>query len=109
MRVHVPSIAAFAFAVVFAGSADARELFRCNGSIVQTGQTIPEVLARCGEPDARESTAVPIRALGRRGGSYVVGTAVVEHWVYERCGGQFPAYLTFDQGRLRRIEFIYRR
>ena len=109
MRLHVPAIAAFACAAVVAGSADARELFRCNGSIVQTGQTIPEVLARCGEPDSRESAAVPIRATGRLGGSYVVGTAVVEHWVYTRRGGQFPAYLTFDQGRLRRIELIYHR
>jgi len=108
MRLHVPAIA-FACAAVVAGSADARELFRCNGSIVETGQTIPEVLARCGEPDSRETAAVPIRAISRFGGSYVVGTASVEHWVYARRGGQFPAYLTFDQGRLRRIELIYHR
>lgn len=94
---------------VAAHAADAREMFRCNGSIVQTGQTIPEVLARCGEPDSRESVSVPVRAVGRLGASYVVGEASLEHWVFERRAGQFPAYLTFDQGRLRRIDFIFRR
>lgn len=101
-------IVALLCALAVAG-ADAREMFRCNGSIVQTGHTIPEVLARCGVPDARESVAVPVRAASRFGGSYVVGEASLEHWVYQRRAGQFPAYLTFDQGRLRRIEFIYRR
>ncbi|MFO7288124.1 MAG: DUF2845 domain-containing protein [Gammaproteobacteria bacterium] len=108
MRLHVPVLVAFACAASV-DFADAREMFRCNGSIVRTGQTIPEVLARCGEPDSRESAAVPVRAIGRLGGSYVVGTATVEYWVYRRRGGQFPAYLTFDQGRLRKIELIYYR
>jgi len=92
-----------------AASADAREVFRCKGSIIETGLTIPEVLARCGEPESRDVSTVPIRARGVYGASYVVGTATLEYWVYPRRGGQFPAFLTFDQGRLRDIEFIYRR
>lgn len=89
--------------------AQARKVFRCNGSLVDTGLTIPEVLARCGEPDARDVSSVPVRARNIRGATYVVGTATLEHWVYRRRGGQFPAYLTFDEGRLRDIEFIGRR
>lgn len=108
MRLLIPAVVAVACGAA-AEAADARELFRCDGSIVETGLTIPEVLARCGEPDSREGTTVPIRAANRTGGSYVVGTASIEHWVYARRGGQFPAYLTFDQGRLKRIDFIYRR
>jgi len=96
-------------AALIAASADARELFRCNGSIIHTGLTMPEVLARCGEPESREVAAVPIRARSVHGASYVVGTASIEYWVYRRRGGQFPAFLTFDQGRLRDIEIIYRR
>jgi len=92
-----------------AAAADAREVFRCNGSIIETGLTIPEVLARCGEPESRDVSTVPIRARNVHGASYVVGTATIEYWVYRRRGGQFPAFLTFDQGRLRDIEFIYRR
>lgn len=92
-----------------AAAADAREVFRCNGSIIETGLTIPEVLARCGEPESRDVSTVPIRARSIYGASYVVGTATLEYWVYRRRGGQFPAFLTFDQGRLRDIEFIYRR
>jgi len=90
-------------------AADARNVFRCNGSIVDTGMTVPEVLAKCGEPESRDVTSVPIRARGVLGATYVVGTATLEHWVYQRRPGQFPAYLTFDQGRLRSIEFFYRR
>ena len=90
-------------------AADARNVLRCSGSIVDTGMTVPEVLAKCGEPESREVASVPIRARGVQGATYVVGTATLEHWTYQRRPGQFPAYLTFDQGRLRSIEFLYRR
>jgi len=96
-------------AALTAAATDAREVFRCNGSIIQTGLTIAEVLARCGEPQSRDVATVPIRARNIHGASYVVGTASIEYWVYRRRGGQFPAFLTFDQGRLRDIELIYRR
>ncbi len=92
-----------------AASAEAREMFRCNGSIVATGLTMPEVIARCGEPESRDVSTVPIRARGRHGASYIVGAAAIEHWLYRRKAGQFPAFLTFDHGRLRSIELIYRR
>lgn len=108
MRTIVPLLLATA-CLWAAASIDAREVFRCNGAIIETGLTIPYVLARCGEPDSRDVSNVPIRARSLYGASYVVGTATLEYWLYERGGGQFPAYLTFDQGRLRDIEFIYRR
>jgi hypothetical protein len=92
-----------------AQTADARQVLRCNGSIVDPGLTVAEVLARCGQPDSRDVSSVPVRAMSLHGGSYVIGTASLEHWVYRRRGGQFPAHLTFDQGRLRHIELIYRR
>lgn len=88
---------------------DARNIFRCNGSIVDTRMTAAEVLGKCGEPDARYSSSVPVRARGVSGGTYVLGTTTIEQWVYERRPGQFPAYLTFDGGRLRSIEFQYDR
>lgn len=89
--------------------AEARKMFRCNGSIIDTGLTIPEVIAKCGEPDSREVTSVPIRARNPKGATYVVGTATIEHWIYRRRAGEFPALLTFDMGRLRDIEFLDRR
>jgi hypothetical protein len=90
-------------------AAEARQGLRCNGSIVDPGLTVAEVLARCGQPDSRDVSSVPVRAMSLHGGSYVIGTASLEHWVYRRRGGQFPAHLTFDHGRLRHIELIYRR
>jgi len=109
MRTIVSMLILTAGAMTVAASTDAREVFRCNGAIIETGLTIPEVLARCGEPESRDVSTVPIRARSIYGASYVVGTATLEYWVYPRRGGQFPAFLTFDQGRLRDIEFIYRR
>lgn len=106
MRTIVPML--IVTALISAASADAREVFRCNGAIIETGLTIPEVLARCGEPESRDVSTVPIRARNLYGASYVVGTATLEYWVYRRRGGQFPAFLTFDQGRLRDIELVYR-
>lgn len=108
MRNVVPMLLVVACALPAAG-VNAREMFRCNGSIVSTGLTMAEVLERCGEPTAREVSSVPVRARSRYGASYVVGVAGVEHWLYRRKSGQFPAFLTFDQGRLRNIELIYRR
>src|SRR5690606_16595616 len=108
MRTIVPMLIVSAAALT-ATSADAREVFRCNGAIIEAGLTIPEVLARCGEPESRDVSTVPVRARSRYGATYVVGAATLEYWVYSRRGGEFPAFLTFDQGRLRDIDFDYRR
>lgn len=94
---------------VAAQQAQARKVFRCDGSLVESGMTAAEVLAKCGEPDSRDSSSVPIRARTEHGGSYVVGTTTLEQWVYQRRPGQFPVHLTFDQGRLRSVEFLTRR
>jgi hypothetical protein len=108
MRTIVPVLIMAAGALA-AASADARDVFRCSGSIIDTGLTIPEVLARCGEPESRDVSTVPIRARNRYGASFVVGAATLEYWVYQRRGGEFPVFLTFDEGRLRSIEFLTRR
>lgn len=91
--------------VVTAAPAQARTMFRCKGSIIDTGLTAVEVRARCGEPDLRTVESVPVRARSSRGGTYVVGTATIERWRYQRGPGEFPVELTFEEGELKKIEF----
>jgi hypothetical protein len=38
-----------------------------------------------------------------------VGTTSRELWIFERDPGQFRAHLTFEQGRLTKIELLDRR
>jgi hypothetical protein len=89
-----------------AADSEARQMFRCKGSIIESGLTATEVLAKCGEPDVRDVFAEPVRARSLNDTTYVIGSTAVETWVYRRGPGQFQARLTFDQGRLRRIEFL---
>jgi hypothetical protein len=84
----------------------AADTMRCEGAIVREGMIAGEVLAKCGEPSSKRVEEVPIRARNRNGGVNVVGSAKIETWVYDRGAGQFPAALTFDEGKLKSIEYL---
>lgn len=86
-------------------AAGAVDTLRCGRSLVDPGMTAAEVESRCGRPDARDVEQVPIRSRTRSGASIEVGVTTVEHWTYER-GRQLPARLTFEDGRLERIELL---
>jgi hypothetical protein len=70
---------------------------------------IEYVLELCGEPAERVVTDEPIRAFNPDGTSWVVGTTRSEILTYDRGSGRFPALLTFDDGRLVRIEYDMQR
>jgi hypothetical protein len=89
-----------------AGVAGAQDVMRCKGSIVDRGMTAPEVLAKCGEPKAREEESVPIRVRRANGSSGIVGTTEIARWTYDRGAGQFPALLTFEDGKLTGIRLL---
>lgn len=88
-----------------ATSAGAADTIRCKGALVDVGVTKAEVEAKCGAPDHTEIERVPIRGRSKHGASIELGVATIEHWTYER-GPRFPARLTFDEARLKRIEFL---
>ena len=68
---------------------------RCGDSLIQRGYTFFEVLERCGEPDLQYAWDEV----------YVPGvTARLTEWVYEQGPNKFRRVLTFDKGRLERIE-----
>ena len=65
-----------------------------------------EVVALCGQPKDRTSEDVPVRARGAGGGVVVTGTTRVERWTYDRGQGQFDAVLSFEDGKLVRIDVL---
>jgi hypothetical protein len=67
-----------------------------------------EVLAKCGEPKSRTVESVPIRVRRANGSSGIIGTTEVQRWTYDRGAGQFPALLTFEEGKLKTLELITR-
>jgi len=90
----------------------------CNYRIVSTGDTRYQVRATCGEPDdaiqrveyrtARGRVAGPctrvqgkLRCEGTR--EHVI-EVIIDEWVYDFGRYRFMEYLTFEQGRLVRIE-----
>jgi len=80
---------------------------RCrNGRLVNVGMAAPEVTARCGEPQSRTVEEVPIRARLPTGNVVQTGTTRAERWIYKRGPGQFDAQLTFEDGKLLRIDFL---
>jgi Protein of unknown function (DUF2845) len=87
-------------------AADEIDGFRCRNSLVYEGLSSTEVIGKCGEPATREVLAEPIRARFPSGAFQIVGTRTIEHWIYEREPGQFPARLTFEEGELRKIELL---
>lgn len=88
------------------GTADAYGSLRCKGKIIRPGVTMSQVLALCGEPENRIIEEVPVRTRTLTGFSRLSGIAVTEHWQYDRGWGRFPALLIFQDGRLRRIDYL---
>jgi len=92
--------------LVFANAADAYGNLRCKGRIIDIGDRTAEVLALCGEPAKRVSQKTPVRAGVRSGFTRFAGYTTAEQWIYDRGWGKFPAVLYFDDGKLRRIEYL---
>lgn len=80
--------------LLLAGPASADSM-KCGNRLVMPGDTLVEVLQRCGEPEYRELVS----------GS---DEPRVEQWYYERLNTQFPRILTFRGFHLIRIEVISR-
>jgi hypothetical protein len=82
---------------LFAGSALARDNFRCGSRIVRVGATQAGVLDACGQPDSKAVEKVPVRSA-----KHVVGETEVHRWTYTISGR--TRVLTFDQDKLQSIE-----
>ena len=101
---------ALALAVVVpllaAQGAAADDVLRCDENLIRVGMIAPQVVAKCGEPKAKESEDIPVRVRRANGTMNTVGVTRVERWTYDRGYGKFPAVLTFEQGKLKNIELL---
>jgi hypothetical protein len=70
---------------------------RCDSSLIARGQTILEVLERCGAPEFEMQFA------DYRYPGYLVQ---VHEWTFELGSNKFRRLLTFENGRLVRIEVL---
>jgi len=87
--------------------ANADDTVRCrNGRLVNVGMTADEVSTRCGEPKSRTVEEIPVLARLPTGATRQTGTTQAERWIYGRGQGQMDALLTFEDGKLRRIDLI---
>lgn len=87
-------------------AAHADDSMRCGSSLITVGMVGAQVTAKCGQPKDKDVTDVPQRVRRSNGSSAVVGTLHVERWTYDRGYGQFPALLTFEDGKLKSIELL---
>ena len=73
----------------------ASSTLRCGTALISVGDSMAEVLLKCGEPLTRDYVGV----------KYVGSTErFVELWAYSFGYGQFLKLLTFEAGRLVTIE-----
>jgi hypothetical protein len=95
--------------LIVSGDAGAYGSLRCNGRLIDVGDSTAQVLSLCGEPSTRVKSQSPVRAGNVNGFTRFVGYSNSEQWVYDRGWGKFPAVLFFNDGVLRRVEHLSRR
>jgi uncharacterized low-complexity protein len=99
--------AAFVAGALVSSDARAEDSMQCrNGRLINTGMAAAEVIGRCGEPKSRVVDEIPVQARTRNGNVVQTGTTRAERWIYSRGQGQFDAQLTFEDDKLRRIDFL---
>lgn len=95
-----------AFILFYCEAAGAYGSLRCQGRIIDPGTTMSQVLALCGPPQSRMAEEVPVRSRLISGYTRLAGIVITERWVYDRGFGKFPAVLTFQDGMLRRVDYL---
>jgi hypothetical protein len=103
----LPAAVAFFAAASVSFEALAEDSMQCrNGRLINTGMITAEVVARCGQPKSRVVDEIPVHARTPSGNVVQTGTTRAERWIYSRGQGQFDAQLTFEDDKLRRIDFL---
>ena len=97
------------FLFCLTATAQAYGPLRCQGKIINPGDSTEEVLDLCGAPKRRIIEQTPVRVRTLSGFSRLIGVTATEFWVYDRGYGRFPAMLKFQDGKLRRIDYGPRR
>ncbi len=103
--VRVLSLAAL---LVAASPAADDSSIRCDGGIVQLGDTRIDLLGKCGEPSLRDvavrETGVTLARNGPTPVDALTTTATVEQWTFNLGPNRFVQIVTLESGRVVRIE-----
>lgn len=87
--------------------ADQRESLICRGGLVTIGDTIGEVISKCGEPSHSSSrNDKRIEADSRYSRDRTVTTIRVDDWIYNFGPNQFQYQVIFENGRVARFESL---
>jgi Protein of unknown function (DUF2845) len=86
-------------ALLISASLHAHASMRCQNGIISGGETIAEVIRKCGQPDNRD-THQPILGSNGKAPNKSVTT---EDWVYGPTNGMYR-YLRFIDGKLASIK-----
>jgi hypothetical protein len=79
--------------------------WRCSNVLISRGDTPDHVLDKCGQPSGRETISEPMFARNANGSMRQIGVVESELWTYERSA-RIPVRLTFQEGKLTRIEYL---
>lgn len=85
------------------GSTHANADFRCSTRLVQVGDSMDEVLDKCGDPNRTFNHAVTYRRAVVGGYPYreeYAQQSYVDVWVYKLSRGQFSRSVIFEQGEV---------
>ncbi len=83
------------------------QALRCGTQLVEKGDLKIQVEDKCGEPEAIEIVGYTLRTFNGPGGIIRERESVIEEWIY-RFSNRYYDVLTFEAGRLTRIEKIRR-
>ncbi len=84
------------------------ESMRCQGDIIDIGDSKVDVYRKCGEPIFKDSYCekIPVRIKRKDGGWDTVETCEnVDVWTYNPGKGQFWTNLHFKEGKLREMRY----
>jgi len=83
------------------------DTLRCGSYLIQEGDDVFSVVAKCGEPTQRVAITEPVYASSAGGGSFPTGEiARTELWRYDRGSGSFPAIIRIADGVVQSIRFV---
>ncbi len=80
---------------------------RCGTDLIEKGDLKIQVEEKCGEPISKEVIGFTLRRLPATQGFIHEREFLVEEWIY-RFQSKYYDVLTFEAGRLRRLEKIRR-
>jgi hypothetical protein len=90
-----------------AGHAVETGTMRCAGGIVSIGDTAGAVAGKCGEPAiVAQRQQSSLEGGRRRGYGAIVTTVAIDDWTYNFGPSQFQYQVTFENGRVTRIESL---